>query len=35
MGNHKLNTALKLRALPPTTEAYEQHVRRAHLLAAI
>ena len=35
MGNHKLNTALKLRVLPPTTEAYEQHVRRAHLQAAI
>ena len=33
MGNHKLNTALKLRVLPPTTEAYEQHVRRAHLQA--
>ena len=35
MGNHKLNTALKLRALPPTTKAYEQYVRRVHLLAEI
>ena len=35
MGNQKLNTALKLRVLPPTTIAYEQHERRAHLQAAI
>ena len=35
MGNHKLNSAPQLRVLPPTTEAFEQHVYRAHLQAAI
>ena len=35
MANHKLNSPPKLRVLPPTKEAFEQHVYRAHLQAAI
>lgn len=35
MANHKLSTAPKLRVLPPTSEAFEHHVHRAHLQAAI
>ena len=33
--NRKLNSAPHLRVLPPTSEAFEQHVYRAHLQAAI
>ena len=33
--NHKLNSAPHLRVLPPTTEAFEQHVYRTHLQLAI
>ena len=35
MSNHKLNSAPKLRILPPTTEAFDQYVKGAHLQAAI
>ncbi len=35
MANHKINAAPKLKVLPPTKEAFEQHVRRAHLQAAV
>ena len=35
MANHKLNSAPKLRVLPPTKEAFDEHVSRAHLQAAI
>ena len=35
MGNHKLNSAPQLRVLQPTTEAFEEHVSRAHLQTAI
>lgn len=35
MSNHKLNSAPDLKVLPPTSEAFEQHVLRAHLQAAI
>ena len=35
MANHRLTSAPELRVLPPTTEAFEQHVFRAHFQAAI
>ena len=35
MANKKLTAAPQLRTLPPTTEAFSQHVQRAHLQAAI
>ena len=35
MGNHNRTKAPELRSLPPTTEAFHQHVLRAHLQAAI
>ena len=35
MASHKINSAPKLQNLPPTSEAFHQHVRRAHLQAAI
>jgi hypothetical protein len=31
-GNRKVTTAPKLRSLPPTTEAFTQNVKRAHLI---
>lgn len=35
MSNNKLNSAPHLKVLPPTTEAFEMHVNRSHLQAAI
>ena len=35
MGNHKLNSAPKLRVLPPTKDTLSLHVHRAHLQVAI
>lgn len=35
MSNHQLNSAPKLKILPPTKEAFYEHVSRAHLQAAI
>ena len=35
MGNHKLNNAPELKVLPPTSEAFGEHVQRAHLQIAI
>lgn len=35
MANHRLNSAPELRVLPPTSEAFKQHVFRAHFQAAI
>ena len=35
MANHRLNAALELRILPPTSEAFQQHVFRAHFQAVI
>ena len=35
MSNNKLTSAPKLRVLPPTSEAFEHHVHRVHLQAAI
>ena len=35
MANHKLNSTPNLRVLPPTREAFDEHVCRAHLQAAI
>jgi len=35
MGNRKATTAPKLRSLPPTTEAFAEHVKRAHFQMSI
>jgi len=35
MSNPKLNAAPQLKTLPPTNEAFEEHVYRAHLQTAI
>ncbi len=35
MANHRLTSAPELRVLPPTSEAFKQHVLRAHFQAAI
>ena len=35
MANHRLNAAPELRILPPTSEAFQQHVFRAHFQAVI
>ena len=35
MGNHNLTQSPKLHALPPTAEAFEQQILRAHLQTAI
>ena len=35
MANKKLTSAPSLKVLPPTTEAFQQHVHRAHFQAAI
>ncbi|KAK2153152.1 hypothetical protein LSH36_305g00040 [Paralvinella palmiformis] len=35
MANTKLTTALQLKILPPTTEAFGEHVHRAHFQVAI
>ena len=34
MSNQKLNSAPDLKVLPPTSEAFEQHILRAHFQAA-
>ena len=35
MSNPKLNSAPDLKALPPKSEAFEEHVYRAHLQTAV
>jgi len=35
MGNKKLTAAPQLKSLPPTTEAFTEHVHRAHFQAAV
>ena len=35
MSNPKLNSAPDSKALPPTTEAFEEHVYRVHLQTAV
>ncbi|KAK2153873.1 hypothetical protein LSH36_282g01033 [Paralvinella palmiformis] len=35
MANKKLTTAPQLKTLPPTTEAFGEHVHRAHFQVAI
>ena len=35
MAKPKLSKTPELKSLPPTTEAFEQNVRRAHILTAI